>query len=100
MYVRCGTGITPLNFSRGRFSRVGREVAVFGCLDPFHFSSLTKSIFSSLLLRREIHWSSLEALPEDLFADVPKLEILRITSSKLTSLPAGIFTPLPYLYEL
>lgn len=49
---------------------------------------------------REIHYSSLEALPEGLFDDVPHLEILRVTSSKLSSLPADLFRPLTSLHEL
>lgn len=73
----------------------------------FHLARfLSKSSDVSLLLSdplsalffwvspRQMHWSSIEALPEDLFADTPLLENLDVSSAKLTSLPAGVFAPL------
>lgn len=47
-----------------------------------------------------MHWSSIEALPEDLFADTPLLEGLIVSSAKLSSLPAGVFEPLTFLQSL
>lgn len=47
-----------------------------------------------------MHWSSIEALPLGLFADMPLLESLEVSSAKLSSLPAGIFDPLTLLQSL
>lgn len=77
-----------------------QELAFIAHLYSVAFANMTTCRCFSPFCFSEIHWSSLEALPEDLFADVPKLEILRVTSSKLSSLPAEIFAPLPYLFEL
>lgn len=49
---------------------------------------------------RSMHFSSIEALPEGLFADTPLLESLEVSSAKLSSLPAGVFDPLTMLDSL
>lgn len=47
-----------------------------------------------------MHWSSIEGLPEDLFADTPLLESLEVSSAQLSTLPAGVFEPLTNLQSL
>lgn len=49
---------------------------------------------------RSMHFSSIEGLPEGLFANTPLLQSLIVSSAKLSSLPAEVFDPLNDLQYL